>query len=187
MNRKPLLAPVATTLATVGFAAGASVACAQYPSNPVGLGLNLGLYFPSSTRVQKGMGDQVLSYGFGGTGTQRPGNGSFTPDLSLLYGSNAGNKLFIGSFTYGYEYNLEKSNRPLVPYIRPFVGVSYFDFGITEDTGRNDLKRLGYTYGLEVGMVVSKRMRLAARYNVYSSEQSFSFNGFTLVLSYAFL
>ena len=181
MNRKSLLA-----IATVGLAAGVSVAPAQ-SNGSMGLGLSAGLYFPSSTRVRQAMGDDMLNYGFGGTGTNRPGNGSFTPDLSLLYGTSNGNKLFIGSFTYGYEYNLAKTNRPLVPYIRAFVGPSYFDFGITEDTGRNDLKRLGYTYGLEAGMVLSRHIRLAARYNVYSSEQSFSFNGFTVLLSYAFM
>jgi len=180
MNRKPLIA-----LATLALGTVASFAHAQQ-NTQLNYGVTVGEYLPSSKAIRDAFGSSVLSYGIGAVGTARPSTGSITPDFNIVNANSNGNKLFIGTYTMGYEYNLASNGSAFLPYGRGFAGLSYFDFGIDVPGRRESLKRLGYTYGAEVGVVVNKRIRLAARYNVYSKENMFDFNGLTFSLTYAF-
>lgn len=178
MTRKPFFVLACAALAV-------SAAQAQQTSG-LSSGVTAGYYFPSYTLVKNAFGSSVFNYGIGGASTNRPSSGSITPDLLITTANANGNKLFIATYTEGYEYHLGKANANLAPYARGFGGLSYFDFGIDLDNGgRESIKRVGYTYGAEAGLVFMKRFRLSARYNIYSKEDAFSFNGYTVGLTWA--
>jgi hypothetical protein len=117
--------------------------------------------------------------------TRRPSSGSLTPSLELLAANKNGNRLFIGTLTYGYERHLTAENSVTVPYVRVFAGGAYFDYGIDQIGGRKSAKRFGTTGGAEVGVVFANRLRLAAKYNVFSKQDGFDFNGFSLSATYS--
>jgi hypothetical protein len=159
----------------------------QYPnSQQLNFGATIGYYFPTDKVIRDAFGNKVVNVGFSPVKAQRPSSGSISPDVSVLSADQNGNKLFLGSLSFGYEYHFSNDQNVTLPYVRPFVGGSYFDYGITQAARRQSLKRIGYTYGIEAGLVIAQRIRVAGTYNVFSKEQAFNFNGFTVSATYAF-
>jgi hypothetical protein len=157
----------------------------QDPSNP-GLGISVGIFKPSSAQLRDDLGAQFLSFGLAG-GLTRPDEGSITPSYSLIYANGNGNKLFILPLTYGYEYHFgADSDSQYLPYVRPFAGVAYYDYSITDFSSgdHSSAKQLGATYGLEGGIIVGQKLKLSAAYNYFTQASGFSFNGLTLSASY---
>jgi hypothetical protein len=181
MNRKSLTAPLVAGLSL------ATVLASAQSQNQINFGGSVGLYLPSSALVRDAFGKSVLSIGVSPVSSSRPSSGSLTPSFQTLSADQNGNRLFIGTFTYGYEYHVGDDTGTVVPFARGFGGASYFDFGISEPSGRQSLKRVGFTYGAEIGAVIGKRLQVSARYNVYSKEDYFDFNGITLSATYAII
>jgi hypothetical protein len=180
MNRKPLIALV--PMATLALAGAAH---AQYNQQDLNFGGSVGFYMPTNSVIKDAFGKSVINYGIGPVGTNRPTSGSISPSLQFISANKNGNKLFIGTFTYGYEKHLADDKSMTVPYIRGFGGLSYFDFGIGPTATRVSDKKFGYTGGAEVGLVFARRIRLSAQYNFFSKVDGFDFNGLTLSATYA--
>lgn len=180
MNRKSMIALVPMTALAI-----AGSAHAQSDQQDLNFGGTVGYYMPTNSVIKSAFGKSVINYGIGPVGNRRPSSGSVTPSLEFISASKDGNKLFIGTFTYGYEMHLADDHSMTVPYIRGFGGLSYFDFGIDQIGGRESGKRFGYTGGAEAGLVIANRLRLSARYNFFSKVDGFDFNGLTLSATYA--
>jgi len=163
----------------------AGTAQAQYSKDDLNFGGSVGFYMPTNSKIKDAFGSSVINYGIGPVGNKRPSSGSVTPSLEILNANKNGNKLFIGTFTYGYEKHLAADNAVTIPYIRVFGGLSYFDYGIDQIGGRQSAKKVGYTTGAEVGLVLANRVRVAARYNFYTKQDDFDFNGLSLTATYA--
>lgn len=180
MNRKPLIAVTALALTSMGTFAQAQ---SDYGIN---LGAQVGVYMPTNGAIRDAFGSSVLNFGLGPVGDpRRPGSGSVTPGLEFLTANKNGNRLFIGTFTYGYEKHFGDENAKTVPYARVFAGGAYFDYGITEISGRKSAKRFGATGGAEVGVVLASRLKLSAKYNLFSKQDGFDFNGLTLSATFS--
>lgn len=185
MNTKPLIAVAALAIVV-------SSAYAQQTSQQ-GIGVGVGIFTPSSSEVRHDLGAQFLSFGLTGTSSGLPSQGAITPEYTLIFANGNGNKLFILPLTVGYQYNFGISRNTYSsgiqfrPYLRPFVGVAYYDYSITDfATGEHSsTKQLGDTYGIEGGLLISSRIRLAATYNYFSQTSGFSFNGLTLSATYS--
>jgi hypothetical protein len=167
-----------TALATVALAAPAH---AQYnDDNRVGLGVRAGIFMPTDSFIRDSFGDSIFTFGIGGVNA-RPSAGSLTPEIDFITADKNGNRLFIGSLTYGYEFHFgDDRQATTVPYARVFGGAAYFDYGINTAGGRRSSQRVGLNYGAELGVVFNNRIRLAARYNGFSEQDGFNFNGFNL-------
>src|SRR5580658_9572767 len=138
------------------LASAVSPAFAQQSSSGSGVGVAVGIFLPSSSQLRNDLGSQFLTFGLSGTSTGRPSEGSITPEYSLIFANGNGNKLFILPFTYGYEYHFGiGAGKKILPYVRPFLGVAYYDYSITDlTTGIHQAsKQLGGTYGLEAGII----------------------------------
>ena len=177
MDRRPLAA--LTVLATLALAAPASAQFGDDDEKP-SVGVKAGIFMPSDKFIQDVFGKSILTYGLGSVAPHRPTAGTLTPELDFVSASKDGNKLFIGSFTYGYEYHFADDKSNTVPYARVFGGASYFDYGINTVNGRQASKRIGTNFGGEVGIVLGGRLRIAPRYNAYNKQDDFNFNGFNL-------
>ena len=177
MDRRSLVA--LTALATVALAAPAQAQFDQ--EEKAGLGVKVGVYMPTDSLIRDAFGKSIINYGLGGVAPRRPTAGTLTPELDFISADKNGNRLFIGSFSYGYEHHFVNDDQArTVPYARVFGGVAYFDYGINTLNGRRSSKRVGANYGAEVGIVLSGRIRLAARYNAFTEQEGFNFNGFNL-------
>lgn len=181
MNIKPLIA----ISAVVALSACASAQ--QSSSSSTGIAVSAGIYLPSSAQVRADLGDQGLQFGLGGSAKGRPSEGSITPQYTLIIDNGKGNKLFLLPFTYGYEYHFgTDSGASMLPYVRPFVGVAYYDYSITDFASgqHTGVKQLGGTYGLEAGVLFGTKIKLSAAYNYFTQSSGFSFNGLTLSATY---
>jgi len=163
----------------------AGSANAQYDKQDLNFGGTIGYYMPTNSVIKDAFGKSVINYGIGPVGNKRPSSGSVTPSLEFISANKDGNKLFIGTFTYGYEKHLADDRSMTVPYIRGFGGLTYFDYGIDLIGGRKSGKKIGTTAGAEAGLVFAGRLRLSARYNFFSKVDGLDFNGLTLSATYA--
>lgn len=178
MNRKPLIALAILATATV-----AAPALAQDGPN---FGVQVGLYLPTNDRIRDAFGDSVFNFGIGPVNGRRPGQGSVTPELNILNANRNGNRLFIGTLTYGYEQHFGVSdNASTLPYARIFAGGSYFDYGVGIGAARQSGRRFGLTGGAEIGVILNQRLRLSARYNTFSRQDGLNFDGITLSATFA--
>ncbi len=180
MNFKPLFALGA--LATV-----ISPAFAQQSRSQSSLSVIAGIFLPSSGELRKDLGTRAIQLGFGAVGARRPSEGSWSPDYTAIIASGNGNKLFILPITYGYEYHFGVApSASALPYVRPFAGVAYYDYSITDTAGSHfGVKRLGSTYGIEGGLMIGTKIKLSASYNFFTPSSGFSFNGLSLAATYA--
>jgi hypothetical protein len=180
MSIKPLIAIAA-------FAVFVSTACAQ-SSSQTGIGVSVGVFEPSSGQIRSDLGNQGLQFGLGGASTGRPSEGSLTPEYTLIIDQGNGNKLFALPFTYGYEYHFGSgSTSKFLPYVRPFAGIAYFDYSILDfASGQySSAKQFAGTYGVEGGLMISKKIKISAAYNYFTKVGGFNFNGLTLSASYS--
>ncbi len=185
-----------TTIAVCAVAV--SPAFSQQNPNQPGIGIGVGLFYPSSGQVKADVGSQFLSFGLAGTSTGLPSQGTITPEYNLIWGNGNGNKFFLLPVTVGYQYNFGINTNihrvgnysgTFLPYLRPFAGLAYFDYSITDfasETHYSD-KQIGATYGLEGGVLISSRLKLSATYNFFTQTNGISFNGFTVSATYSFL
>jgi len=180
MNKKPLIALGA--LITI-----VSSAFAQQSASQPSFGVSVGVYLPTSSEIRKDLGTGALQFGIGGAGTSRPSEGSLASSFSAIIANGNGNKLFILPYTYGYEYHFGvDSSAAALPYVRPFAGVAYYDYSITDTSGNHfGVKRLGATAGLEAGLQIGSKIRISATYNYFTKSGNFTFDGLSLAATYA--
>jgi hypothetical protein len=165
----------------------ASVASAQQ-SSQTGIGLSAGIYSPTSSQIRADLGNQAIQFGLGGAATRRPSEGSITPQYNIILANGNGNKLFILPFTYGYEYHFgSDTGSSFLPYVRPFAGIAYYDYSITDFASATHYseKQIGGTYGIEAGILLSKKLKVSAAYNYFTPSNGLSFNGWSLSATYS--
>jgi hypothetical protein len=160
-----------------------AVAGAAQAQDPFDLGASVGVFMPSSRTIRDAFGSQVLRFGFGGVGRQSTGNFKLGTELDIISANKNGNRLFILPFTFAAEQQLAMAGA-VRPYVKPFAGLAYIDYGISTPSGRRDSKIVRVTYGAEVGVVLSEKLRLSARYNVFQNS-GFDFSGLTLSATFS--
>ena len=181
MTKKPLIALTA-------FALLFTTVHAQQSSSQSGIGVSVGIYLPTSAQIRTDLGNQALQFGLGNASTGRPSEGAISPEYTLIVANGNGNKLFIFPFTYGYEYHFgADSSATTLPYVRPFAGVAYYDYSITDFASAQhySTKQLGATYGLEAGLRISNKVKISGTYNFFTQSNGFSFNGLSLAATYS--
>lgn len=179
MDRRVSLPLFVLSAALMSTAANAQIS-GYAEQQGVQLGGSLGAYLPQDSFIKKAFGDTVTSVGFGPVGDNLHRSGSLTPDFDILSANKNGNRLFISSLTYGYEYHFSDDKSIIIPYARVFGGGAYFDYGVDTATGRKSSKRFGTTYGAEVGIQIAGRARVSAAYNQYTKQQGLDFRGYTI-------
>ncbi len=151
--------------------------------NPLDIGASVGVFMPSSRVMRDAFGSQVLRFGLGSVGRQSTGNFKIGTEMDIISANKNGNRLFIVPFTFNAEQQLATSGA-LRPYIKPFAGLAYIDYGINTFGGRQDNKLIRLTYGAEAGIVLSEKLRLSARYNIFQNS-GLDFSGLTLSATFS--
>ncbi|MEZ0326848.1 MAG: hypothetical protein ACAH95_13190 [Fimbriimonas sp.] len=160
-----------------------AVAGAAQAQNPFDLGASVGIFMPSSGTIRNAFGSQILKFGFGGVGQQSTGNLKIGTEFDIMSANKNGNRLLIMPFVFTGEQQLAMEGA-VRPYIKPFAGLAYIDYGINVPGGRKESKVIRVTYGLEGGIVLSQKLRLSARYSMFQNS-GFDFNGLTLSATFS--
>jgi hypothetical protein len=173
MNKLALSAAVAA--GTLVFAASAN---AQY-NIPTRAGVSVGIYIPRDAETRAALGDNIMRFGFGNVRAQRTGNLKIGTEFDIISASRGGNRLMMIPVTIMAEQQLPMGESSgFTPYVRGFAGAAYIDYSIVASDGNRHASRvIRPTYGAEAGVVLTDRVRLSARYNIFPRTGGFDFSG----------
>ncbi len=154
------------------------------------LGADIGYYFPSNSKLRRALGNQWFSVGLSPSGGGELTRKELGTSFNVISHERGRNKVFIGSYTIGWAQLLgdQRSNRlgkGLQPYVAARAGVAYFDYGIGAGSFRESGKRIGWNANVEVGFVLDGRLTLSARYDAFSRQSGFQFDGLSVSLEYS--
>jgi hypothetical protein len=172
VNRLPLL---------LSALAISSVAFAQQPN----VGVRVGVYFPTSEAVRNGLGDTWLSYGFNFGSVQTRDGQMMGGDTFFVSREARGNRLFMGTLSYGVTVPLGEYNRfsSFRPYVAVRGGITYADFRIGTTNGSN----FTFNANAEVGVTLSDNFQIALRYDMNSRTRGFDLSGASITARYNLL
>jgi hypothetical protein len=146
------------------------------------IGVGFGAYFPQSAEIRAIFGDTVQRTGLTFRRHPRRGEGwRVTNDVGLITGSGSGSRFAVIPFTYGMERHFGDQREEFRPYVRIAAGIAYHDYSILRGGGESAIRftgqRFGTTANVELGTHITERLRLSARYNVFSKVSGFDFSG----------
>ncbi len=179
MNKSHLLRGTAASLVI----AISAIASAQKSS--IGLGLEAGFYFPTGSILRDAFGSAIPHFGIGFVGTDRPRSGSLAPEVDIIGATKNGNRFLLIPVTVGYEQHFG-DNPESIPYARASIGGAYYNYDIETSPGvEANSSRFGLAGGVEVGIILSHRVRLAAKYAIFGRQDGIDFNGLQLTATLA--
>lgn len=140
-----------------------------------GLRVGAGQYYPSSRLVREAFGDTWSRFSFSPGGV-RLGRGLSTDfDVEALNRESFGNRVTLFSPTYGLSYSFN-DNPDAVPFVAARVGPTFADYRIAGVSRRPVL----WNTNIEAGIVLNERLRLFARYDLYTKRDGVDFSGFSI-------
>lgn len=148
------------------------------------IGVDAGVYFPSSGTLRDALGDSWFSIG---ATTMRAGvqqSRSLGTNWNVISKTNGGNKVFMGSYSLGLFQPLGDVRDSARPFFALRGGLSYIDYAIGPQSDRISGKRIGYNANVEAGFMFGDRLTLSARYDVFSEHSGLNFDGLSFSLRY---
>lgn len=147
-------------------------------------GVKVGFFMPASSVTRTLLGSTWVSYGFGPTKFDLREGWTLSTDLEFVSQKKNGNKFFMALPTAGVQKLFADPDEKSVPYVAFRVGPAYFDYSITRAGTYISKKRFGWTSNVEVGVVISDRVKFSGRYDITSRHDGFNFDGFTFAVNY---
>ncbi len=148
-------------------------------------GPKVGVYMPVDGELRDLLGDRWFSIGIAAVRKSAGKRATLTVDWNIVSREDGDNRVLILSPSIGYIYAFTGPENDVQPYVAARLGLAYFDYRLArfEDqvvSGR----RFGVNGNLEFGVMIGERLRLAARYDVYSRMDGFRFDGLSFELTY---
>jgi opacity protein-like surface antigen len=172
-------------LASVGFAAAllATGASAQENRGGTYLGVRAGMFMPSNGEMRDIFGSSIFVLGLSADDfTKQADKWRLTADFDFITGKEDNNKFFIAPVTASIGRVFGSPDDNMRPFVRFGVGGAYMDYSITRPSTaeRFSAKRFGFGADAEVGVFLSDRVRVSAKYLWFSKVDDFDFSGLTL-------
>ena len=147
-------------------------------------GPQVGLFYPANQTLRNALGDSWFSFGASRIRTFELQERKWAHDWQAISQRDAGSSIFILTGSAGYIMPLVSSGSDTQPYFAIRGGLAYIDYAVTTPGGRKAAKRIGVNGNAAVGVNVSRRFNLEARYDVFNGYDSLTFNGLTLSLRF---
>jgi len=180
-------------VATVGAASAVAQGEDKKDNRPY-FGLKLGVFMPTDGEMRDMFGSTVFAFGISMDDFSRqPDKWRLTADFDFIVGRHdpddddlfPENKMFLLPVTASIGRVFGGDSSRARPYVRFGAGVAYMDYSVTRpSTGeRFSTKRGVPTANAEVGMLISDRVRISARYDWFAKADDFDFSGLKLTAS----
>lgn len=154
---------------------------AQQPN----IGVRVGVFFPTSSTVKNALGDTWLSYGFNFGTIENVDGRKMGGDTFFVTREARGNRLFLGTLSYGVTVPLGAYNR--TTQFRPFFavrgGISYADYRIGAVGGSNII----FNANAELGVNLTENFQVSIRYDMNTRTRGFDLSGGSLTARYNLL
>lgn len=174
-------------LATIVTLALSTTVLAQNREGGTYLGGKVGLYMPSDGEMRDIFGSSIVVFGVSVDDfSKQADKWRLTADFDFISGSDGSDKFFAAPVTASVGRVFGSPNDQARPFVRFGVGAAYFDYSITRpSTGeRFSSKRIGFGADAEVGLFLGDRIRIAAKYVMFSKVDDFDFSGLQLTATY---
>ncbi|MBV6457943.1 MAG: hypothetical protein HONBIEJF_01063 [Fimbriimonadaceae bacterium] len=148
-----------------------------------GLGISFGAYFPQSREVRDALGGTWISYGVSPMRREHPSGWKFDIGFDYIGRSKNGNRVSVLGVGFGVRKVFGTANE-FRPYVAAHIGPAYQDYAIFRGAQRVADRRFGLMGNLEVGVIISDRLKIRARYVPISKSDGFDFSGFSIGVSY---
>lgn len=177
-------------LLAAGVAAGvlATSAIAQDDKDKDGgsrnfLGVKGGLFLPTDSEIKDIFGSSIFVIGISFDDfTRQADKWRLTYDFDFITGKDGDDKFFAAPVMASIGRVFGNRDDNFRPYVRFGVGVAYFDYSITRpSTGeRFSEKKIGFGGTAELGAFLGERVRISAKYVMFSEVDKFNFSGLQL-------
>lgn len=149
------------------------------------LGVGAGVFFPSDRSARDAFGDTWFSWGIRPASFDSQEGFKFAADVNVLSRRAHGNRLLILSGTLGMGRLFGQGASNAQPYAIVRAGPAYFDYAVTQPGGtRVSAQRIGLNGNVELGVIFGSRLRLSARYDLFSNFDGLKFDGVSVSLVY---
>jgi hypothetical protein len=159
---------VALSLASAGAVA------QDRPGIPVGV--DVGVFFPSSGTVKDTFGDTWFRVGITPVAVQRPENWRFAFDVAFMRTRNDGQRASLIPVTFGITRAFGKLTDGVRPYVALRGGPYWGD--VDSPILGIDKSKVGFDANVAVGLTFGGRFYVEARYDHFSDFQGLDFSGF---------
>jgi hypothetical protein len=149
-----------------------------------GLGLDYGVYLPTSASLKTAFGKQWTRIGISPVSISKSKNTRFDFDMNIISRSQNGNRLTMYVPSFGLVTGL-KNEQDIAPYFALRGGPTYVDYRISSVSKREWLVNTN----AELGFTVRDRLRFYARYDLFTKRNGLDFSGFSInasVLAFRF-
>ena len=171
-------------LASTACLAAVAVPVAATADEDAYFGPQVGLFYPSDRTLRNALGDSWFSFGASRVRMFELQERKWAHDWQAISQRNLGSSIFILTGSAGYVMPFASSGSDTQPYFAIRGGLAYLDYAINVPGGRRSAKRIGVNGNAAVGVNISRRFNLEARYDVYNGYDSLTFNGLTLSLQF---
>lgn len=147
-------------------------------------GPQVGLFYPANRTLRNALGDSWFSFGASRIRMFELQERKWAQDWQAISQRDAGSSIFILTGSAGYVIPFASSGSNTQPYFAIRGGLAYIDYAVNTPGGRKSAKRIGVNGNTAVGVNISRRFNLEARYDVFSGYDGLTFNGLTLSLRF---
>lgn len=150
-------------------------------------GPQVGLFYPQSQVLKDALGDSWFSFGASRVRVMELDKHKLTHDWNAISQRDNGSSVFILTGSIGYVMPFAQEGSTTEPYFALRGGLAYMDYAVDTPGGREASKRLGTNANAALGILVSKKLNIEARYDVWSGQSGLNFNGLTLSARYGLI
>ena len=139
--------------------------------------LRLAAYFPADAEVRRAFGDVIPWPGIALVPAISPGRTRVYPRLELFGARSSSSHFVVVPLTIAVEHQWHGTNGHFVPFAGVGAGVGYFDYKLHRNGQVMSTSRGGTLGDAEVGIVVSRALRLGAKYRLMQEMDGVTFGG----------
>jgi hypothetical protein len=141
------------------------------------IGVDGGLYMPTSSKTRDRLGSTWTSFGLGigGVGSARR-QGALNLDFQVLYNQHNGNSALIIPIGVEYRKGFAQPGQSADPYVSVGIDADITDFGSHQDNIDQKVRVTEGAYAA-LGITFSQRAFLDVRYRAISSVKGFDLSG----------
>jgi hypothetical protein len=143
--------------------------------------LNLGKYYPISKEVRTILGNSWLVYGF--TPETKPIKNGLDSDLDfrLILAKNGINRVTLFTPSAGISWWRQSDNSNTKGFLTTRMGLMFVDYNLTGTSHQN----IGFAANCEAGLIFGNRLRIGARYDLFTEQETFNFSGASIFAEYS--
>lgn len=154
-----------------------------------GIGLDVSAFFPSDKDIVRAFSATSVGVGLSPTNIYYKEGTRFIWDVGINGDSQAGSRYFTIAPTVGYIYSVktDESNSSFRPYVAVRVGPAYADYSILKNNVRFKDRKFGWNANAEIGLFLTDKFRISARYDKFSEHDGFDLGGLRVGATWQFL